>query len=99
MNFPGAARHAVPVLAAEGEAGVLNQENVETQVGCHAHGGFHRVVGDDTRDGQRYVSCRTQARFQIGPNESAVGALGDDGFAIQGLSRWLKLVSLLTGAI
>jgi len=84
VNFFGGAPGSGPVLAIEGEASVFHQPGGKTQIARHAHGGFHRIVGDDARHHQRHMSGAAQLSFQVGADESAVGVLCNHGFTRQG---------------
>ena len=57
MDLLGAAQMAAVVAPGIGEAGVLDEMNIEAEVAGHANRGFHRVVGDDPRR-RRDRRCR-----------------------------------------
>jgi len=99
VDFRGGPERAGPVYSCECEAPVLDQESMEAQVARHADGSFHGIVGDHPSDDDEGLLRGTEPSFEAGTNEGAIGPLGNDGFAGQGLHFGLELVSRLAGPI
>lgn len=76
-----------------------SDEGGETKVASHSHGGFERVVGDDTSEYDDAAAVSAQPVFEIGADEGAVRCLGDDLFAWEWASGDFEIMAGFSGPV